>query len=477
LACYDLCSPKNVKEMKKYLIILVAALLTIAVGSCEKFVQGYDVSPNSATTATLPLLLSSTEMGLQASYTGTLARVSGILTQQLAGAQFQMLDIASYSLKEGDNINDWNNIYDLVVQPCNDMIQRAGEKNPYYLGIAKVIKALGLGLATDYWGDVPANEAGMGFITGNLTPKYDAQTDVIIYMQQLLSDAITSFGANASDNILTPGADDFMLGGDVSKWTNIAKITKARYANRLSKIDPQGSATSALGFLQGTGNLGDLMATYGPATNENNQWYQFETQRADYLKAGKFLVDMLTVNNDPRLAFYFAKNAGGSYTGSSADSDAPDLSASAVGPFIASPASPIPLVTYTEALFIAAEANLRLNQNAVAATAYNNAVLTSINLVTGANPSPAFITAFASETAGTITLQKIMVQKYIAMFTNVEAWADWRRTGFPVLTPNPNGAGGGTAIPRRFPTVQDERTYNPNAVVVSDIYAHVWWDK
>ncbi len=462
--------------MKKYISILLIALLSTLITSCEKFVQGYDVSPNSATTVTLPLLLSSTEMGLMASYTGTLARTSGILVQQLMGVQFQMLDVASYSIKEGDNINDWNNIYDLVVQPCNDMIVRAADKNPYYLGIAKVLKAMALGLATDYWGDVPASEAGYGVINGNLTPKYDAQKDVITYIQTLLSDALTGFAANSSANILIPGSDDFMLGGDISKWTNVAKILQARFANRLSKSDASGSATTALTFLQGVTSFGDLQAVYGPATNENNQWFQFETQRANYLKAGKFMVDMLKANNDPRLPFYVALNASGLLVGASADSDSPDTQASAVGPFIAGATSPIPLVTYAEALFIKAEANFRLNNKAQAATAYDSAVYVSIRMVTGSNPSPAFVTNFASETSATITLQKIMVQKYLALFTNVEAWADWRRTGFPVLTPNPHGAGGGTSIPRRFPTVQDERTYNPNSIVVSDIFARVWWD-
>jgi hypothetical protein len=219
------------------------------------------------------------------------------------------------------------------------------------------------------------------------------------------------------------------------------------------------------------------MAVYGSATNENNQWYQFETQRANYLKTGKFMVDMLQTNNDPRLPFYVALNSDGLYVGATADSDSPDTKASAVGPFIAGTASPIPMVTYNEALFITAEADFRLNKKAEAAAAFNSAVISAVRMVISANPSPAFVTAFASETATTITLQKIMVQKYLALFTNVEAWADWRRTGFPALTPNPHGAGGGTAIPRRFPTVQDERTYNPNAVVVSDIFARVWWDK
>lgn len=465
----------NNKEMKKNIFIILT-LLAISVVSCEKFVKNYDVSPNSASTVTLPLLLSSTEMGLESSYTGTLARTSGILVQQLMGTQFQMLDVASYSLKEGDNINDWNNIYDLIVQPCNDMIERAGDKNPYYLGIASVIKAMGLGLATDFWGDVPASEAGQGIITGNLTPKYDTQQDVITYVQQLLSDALTSFAAKPADNIIVPGSDDFMLGGDIARWINVTKILQARYANRLSKINPTGSATTALNFLQGVTDLGDLKAVYGAATNENNQWFQFETQRANYLKVGKFLVDMLIANNDPRLPFYVALNSKGQYVGASPDSDSPDTQASAVGPYIAGEASPIPLVTYTEALFIQAEANFRLNNLALAASAYNNAVKSSILMVTGTNPPAGFVTTFASETAGTITLQKIMGQKYLALFTNVESWSDWRRTGYPVLTPNPHGAGGGTAIPRRLPTVQDERTYNPNAIIVSDIFSRVWWD-
>lgn len=466
----------NNKEMKKFIYILLT-LLAITVVSCEKFVKNYDVSPNSAANVTLPLLLSSTEMGLESSYTGTLSRMSGILTQQLMGTQFQMLDIASYSLKEGDNINDWNNIYDLIIQPCNDMIKRAGDENPYYLGIARVLKAMGLGLATDFWGDVPASEAGEGIITGNLTPKYDTQQDVITYLQKLLADALTSFAATPADNIILPGTDDFMMGGDIARWINVTKILQARYANRLSKIDPTGSATAALNFLQGVTDLGNLNAVYGPATNENNQWFQFETQRANYLKVGKFMVDLLKANNDPRLPFYAALNPNGQYVGASSDSDAPDAQASPVGPFIAGETSPIPLVTYTEALFIQAEAYFRLNNLALAASAYNSAVKSSIVMVTGTNPPPGFVASFASETAGTITLQKIMVQKYLALFTNVESWSDWRRTGFPVLTPNLHGVGGGTAIPRRLPTVQDERTYNPNAIVVSDIFSKVWWDK
>jgi hypothetical protein len=68
-----------------------------------------------------------------------------------------------------------------------------------------------------------------------------------------------------------------------------------------------------------------------------------------------------------------------------------------------------------------------------------------------------------------------MTHKYVAMFGQIEAYADWRRTNIPTLTPNPEG-GSITAIPRRLPTVQDERLYNPNAPAENDITKPVWWD-
>ena len=79
------------------------------------------------------------------------------------------------------------------------------------------------------------------------------------------------------------------------------------------------------------------------------------------------------------------------------------------------------------------------------------------------------------ETAATITLEKIMTQKYIAMFTQPEVYSDWRRTNIPMLTPN---AGASIAeIPRRLPTAQNERLYNSKAQVVTDLTQRVWWDQ
>jgi len=94
--------------------------------------------------------------------------------------------------------------------------------------------------------------------------------------------------------------------------------------------------------------------------------------------------------------------------------------------------------------------------------------------VTGAADT-AYSNMYANENNATITLEKIMDQKYIAMFGQCEAWADWRRTNMPALTPNPNAQI--TEIPRRLPTVIEERLYNSNAPSNTDITAPVWWDE
>ena len=115
-----------------------------------------------------------------------------------------------------------------------------------------------------------------------------------------------------------------------------------------------------------------------------------------------------------------------------------------------------------------------MGHKAAAAAAHNAAGIANLNDVTGGGDA-AFEAANANEDAASITMSKIMSQKYIAMFTQPEVYSDWRRTNIPALTPN---AGANlTEIPRRFPTAQDERLYNTKAVVNSNLLDPVWWDK
>lgn len=460
---------------------LLTILLLLGSASCSKFVDGYEVSPNSPTETNPALLTTVIEVATFAHYTGQLARFSTIMTQQCEGTQAQYEDIAKYSLLEGDNQNEWQSLYSAITD-CNILINLAGESNPHYRGIGKILKAMNLAITTDLWGDIPNREAGKG-LQGEqyYSPAYDAQQLVYQDMQTLLSEAITDLSKSADDNIVLPALDDLIFNGDASKWIITAHILQARYENHLSKRDPAGSATRALAALDAAYAAGlagpdaDCNAIFPGDGNSLNQWYAFQNDRADYIKMAEGFVNLLKTTGDPRLPFYATEDANGEYSGTSLGSTT--TSTSDVGTYFASPDAPAPLVTYVEAKFIEAEAAFRANDKPRAAAAFNEAVKAHILEVTGAPAPDTYVMSQASETDATITLEKIMTHKYVALFTQFESYNDWRRTNLPQLSPNPNGLVAG--IPRRLPTPQEERLYNANAPKpsITDILKPVWWDE
>jgi hypothetical protein len=465
--------------MKKSYIYTAILGTALMISGCDKYLEDYQDSPNDPTEVTAPLLLAATEVATFNSYTGQLARMSNIFTQHCAGTDFQFVDIAVYDIKEGDNINEWNSLYSEGMINAQTIINNYGDENPYYNGIAKILKAMQLGLATDMWGDIPNNEALLGLgadADRNVNPAYDSQEDVIADIQTMLDEAIADLAKGVTDNKVVPSFDDYVFGGDVASWTTTAYMLKARYYNRLSARDAAGSATSALAALTSAGTYIDCNAQFGGNGNENNQWYAFQQNRGGYIKMGEHFVNMLviptdTAMTDPRLSSFCALDDNNGYSGT--PSSLFDQTTSNIGTYLASQAGSVPLISAVEAMFIEAEAKFRSGDAAGAATAHNDAVKASILQVTGAADA-AFEAVYAAEDATSITLDKIMTQKYIAMFGQVEAYNDWRRTGIPALTPNPSAIISG--IPLRLPTPRDERLYNSSATPVTNVLTPVWWD-
>lgn len=452
-------------EMKNY-IFLTLLLTGLLFTGCKKFVEGEDVSPNSPANVTEALLLSGLEVSTFSNYTGDMARVTSVLAQQSTGKLFQYEELARYDITETTIDNLWGQIYNRSLINAQLLIDKAGSTNKHYRGIARVLKAMNLGLVTDMWGDVPNKEALAG-LNASYNATFDSQESVIADIQKTLDDAIADL--KSTDNIITPGGDDYIFGGDASKWIMNAYVLKARYANRLSKRDASGSATAALSALNEAYNAGytsndnNMNALFGQNANEYNQWFAFNQDRAGYVTMGATLVNLMGSINDPRLSFYASKDAMGNYSDEAG-----------IGAFYGSANSSLPMVTFAEAKFIEAEAHMRLGHKDEAAAAHNAAIVANVVAVTGANDA-AYEAAQASETETTITMAKIMTHKYIAMFTQPEVYSDWRRTNIPALTPNSGGVV--SEIPRRLPTAQQERLYNTKAVVNSNLLDPVWWDK
>ncbi|MEI8203985.1 MAG: SusD/RagB family nutrient-binding outer membrane lipoprotein [Bacteroidota bacterium] len=457
--------------MKRHTIIKfigIFVLISLMTSSCKKWIDpDINVSPNSPSDVTVNLLLPSAQAGIAYAVGGDLGYASLIWMQQYAGGGNQPLGYDRYSLTQSDVDNVWK--YAMYAAPMMDLYQimnkAATEGSPYYAGIAKILMAYSLGDMTDLFGAIPYSEAFLGTNSAH----FDSQQAIYTTIDGLLTGAITDLAATSS--VRTPGSDDLIFGGDLAKWTATAWAFKARYAIHLSKKNGATSAyANALTALQNAiaSNAGDCQFSFGTASNENNPVYQFVQQRPYDIVMGKFFVDTLNNTNDPRLPF-FADTTGGGAVGSAPGQA--NANATLQGPYYASATSPVVFISYVEMKFIEAEAKYPTDK-AAAAAAFNAAVKASVLKVTGAS-APAWEALHASETAGSITLDKIIMQKYIALFLQIEVYNDWRRTGIPSLVPASNGFI--TSIPRRYPYPTSERLYNANcpSAVITD---RVWWD-
>ena len=96
-----------------------------------------------------------------------------------------------------------------------------------------------------------------------------------------------------------------------------------------------------------------------------------------------------------------------------------------------------------------------------------------------------FIAQDAVKWVGGEEIKRIHQQKWASLFTNgQEAWSEWRRSDFPVLTPSANPINPvSTGIPVRngYPTTEpDLNGANYDAVLAKigkdNIDVRVWWD-
>ncbi|MCJ8165765.1 SusD/RagB family nutrient-binding outer membrane lipoprotein [Pontibacter sp. E15-1] len=453
----------NLSKTSKYVL---TGVLVCMIGSCD--LEKTNVNPDNPEEVPSRVLLSSVEAGFAYTVGGDMGRYANVLTQHLAGIGRQHLVIGRNQVTENDVDNAWRfNLYPQM-QNLRIIIDQAQETNsPHFSGAAKVMLAAILGVTTDAWGSIPFSNAFQGLAEFN--PTYDSQEQIYTAIQTLLDEGIVELQATESTNTL--GNTDLIYRGNLANWVKAAYTLKARYYNHLSNRNPAQSAQQALDALDNgfTSNAEDMSFMFGSAETEGNPYYQFNDQRGDVVM-GKFFTDLLMDRDDPRLEQYVSP-LDGSFEG--ANAGVAETGAD-MGPFYASINSPVPLITYPEALFIKAEAHLRLGQNAEAAEAYNNAVKASLRNVTGTDAYPLYVALNASATAVTISLEQIMTQKYISLFTTFETWVDLRRTGLPDI-PTPANALG--PRPVRFPYPQSERTFNAANVPDVQLTTPLFWDE
>ena len=395
-------------------------------------------------------------------------------------------------------------------------------KYPDLYGIALICKVWGSSRAADQFGPIPYSKFGSSSDVSFDTVQeaynaFFADLDLAIAALSKFEDATPE-----ADLLRFKKVDKSTLGGDYTKWIRAANTLKLRLAIRISRIDPAKAKTMAesavsnkFGLL-GTadGNFSMIPANAHPLSTISDSW--------DDVRLGAPTSSILSGYKDPRLPFYGrpATDAAisgqiiGIRTGIKIDVKETYLNFSKI---VIANNTPIKVMDAAESYFLKAEGALRgWNMGGTAQSFYEAGVKASFTAV-GASGADAYLADATSTPAAyvdvknhandaaplsTITikwndgdtfdkkLERIITQKWIAMYPEgCEAWAEYRRTGYPKLYPvtvnNSQGAIPVGGYIKRFPyttTFTNASKAQTDAAVAKEFggvnspYKALWWD-
>ncbi|HEY5405809.1 MAG TPA: SusD/RagB family nutrient-binding outer membrane lipoprotein [Ginsengibacter sp.] len=459
--------------MKKLLfIILVTSGLFIS--GCKKFLD-VNQDPNNPTDVQESLLLSPIEQNISDNIQGGNASINVQNYVQNIAANQPNPGIWSYQSFNVDFDGDWSNFYVVCLNNLKILNEKGeADGNSNYAAIAKILTAYTLGTATDYWNDIPYSK---GFDKTNYLVPYDSQEQIYDTVQSLLTRAIADVDNNSG---AVPGSDDYFYSGDMGKWRKAAWSLKARYAIHLTKAPGHTAAQQAdeaLTDLQNgmTSNDDDLKFMYAGSTGSENIWNLTFSPVTTYV-LNKTLVDTLVTRHDPRLPVIVNPAVStGLYNGREIGTPTDELgNYSYPTDFFAGTATSNYIITYSEALFIKAEATYIKSGYAAAQPIYVDAI-NSAMVKLGIDPASAGAITYVNSRALTASnaLQYIMEEKATANIFNFETFNDWRRTGYPALQPV---TGALSAIPRRLLYPESEILTNPQPQQSAVLTDRVWWD-
>lgn len=476
--------------------------LLVGAGACSSYLD-VNVSPNNPTSVTPGVLLPAAVVGSAFANANELNRFGEVVIQHLTGASNSPANYDVYQTSGADFGNQWRyELYGGALINYQKLIEVANTTNSKaYTGIAKIMKAYTFALTTNVWGDVPYSQALQG--DAITQPRLDKQQDIyqgntslgIQSLFDLVREGISDLDAATASNYsgIKPGADDLVYSGDLNKWKVAANTLLLKFATTISVVNPT-LATSVINEVLTknayiTANSGDLNVPFGASVGSQDPRYSysFVTNFASDMILSTRYQTLLQTNNDPRLPLYFTSPTGKYVTldnGFRGVLPTPPSSWSKYNTAITgvNGVGPVRLVTNFERAFILAEAALRLGTPGDPQALYTEGITASMTL---AGLTSAQITAYLTANPSVATLSgtneqkiaQIITQKYIAWTGNgIEAWTDYRRTGYPVLQPSQNAAGIDGTRPVRAVYINEEVQRNPNfpnPAIQSNV--KVWW--
>lgn len=410
----------------------------------------------------------------------------------------------------------WRNVYGNEMKSVVDIIDKTSN-DPALVNmnaVGKIMKVMIAQRLTDVYGDVPYSEAGLGFSKGIVTPKYDKQEDIYNSFFNELQEAFNQLNANGA----AVKGDQF-YNGDITKWKKLANTMRLRLAMRISEVSPAEAEKQAKAAFQNgvfESNADNcIMKHLDFPFNDNPASIDFRGNGLSYGFIGNeqgdhfssLLIDFLRDNGDPRLTMIATPKTGSPNWGPPApgeelyvgvppgtfrwDLAGGSNAASGIQPYLKLRTTPFLHVSYSESQLLLAEAAYRGWITGAAADYYKKGVAAGITQMEIYGAPAASLSAIntyinANPLVSGSEMEQIGTQIWITYLLNsIEAYSNWRRTGFPVLVPiTAPDSGTGGVTPTRLYYPNDELQKNEKNYLeavermggTNDWITKVWWD-
>lgn len=516
--------------MKKIRYLIISMVL-ICFASCTDGFEEINQNPYAITTIDAGLLFTGAERGMNVgNLDGEQTIVQQYMTAYNAGAtagfQFNE-DVDQY------NTPRWG-VYTGVVKPLVQIISLVKDDpaNQNLYNMSRIWKAYAFMTLVDTYGDVPYSDAGKGYLEGINYPKYDKMADIYTDLYNELKTATAALSATneyVTGDLFFGGASSStpaLIAAQIDHWKKIGYSLMLRLGMRYSKIDVTKAASIVQEAFTGgviRSNSDNVVVTQYDATNGNG-FYNLQRNISPYFYyLAEPFVNQLKNTGDPRLKYIGASYANPASFLSTRDTITANQYGFPVGydqvsvlsyPYYRGPkgggqnytqlnydvmvstVAPAFFITNAQTQLLLAEATKRgwITDGLTAKEYYEagiRAAMDDWNLFPGTfSPAVSNVEkdnyllhpdiAYSDEDA----LKLINTQYWICSITNgAEGFANWRRSGFPVLQPNMynNNLNGGFARRMAYPNAEEtqnaENYYEAVESMGGDgITQHVFWD-
>jgi hypothetical protein len=467
--------------------------------------------------------------------------VAGSWSNQYGGAYVKQEEFTSLL---------WERDYPDKILNIVDAVDRTTDKptKTNLNAICRVMKVYLFSRITDLYGDVPYTEAGRAYKSGIDKPKFDIQKDIYTDFFKELTEATAQM--DPSKDVVTQDLFYKGDIAHWKKFANSLHLRLAMRLVKIDPVLAQKEAVAAFngGLISNNNdickldheniqnNYDDIRGNGLSASITNGDIIQ--------TRLCNTLINIMKNNNDPRLQYIAKSYIDNPYKPferieiteqvrdkvgiigvkpgdfiwddwqNSFDITVPEMGGAVynvgnyeqraqLANFMIANNAPFIHLSYAEVEFLLAEANFRwgLSLGGTYTQHYNNGLEAACNLLSffpggpgsSAGTTPAMDAAKITKFKNDNTLEPgkelkyINTQLWIALLMNgPEAYANWRRSGYPDLQPGYKpGYSASKTIPRRFEYPLSEKVQNAENVNVAiknlggadDWTKRVWWDK